>query len=91
MRKISKALLDPHGYDPQDDRPRGVTGGTITSWNGPPDVDLDALFAKPSDQVSLPGAASAPVSADNQPAAKAPKGEPITFATTAQFITVTIL
>ena len=45
LQKISKALLYPPGGDRLDARPRGISGATITSWDGPPEVNLEALFS----------------------------------------------
>jgi hypothetical protein len=89
MRKLTKAPLYPPDDDRLDARPRGISGATITSWDGPPDIDLDALFSKSSDQVSLTGAASAPVSSPVSTAENKPQDEPLTFATIDQFATVT--
>lgn len=52
MRKISKAKLtrpDRPATDVEfiDSGPRRVAGSTITSWPGPPVIDLTALFARP--------------------------------------------
>jgi hypothetical protein len=91
MRKLSKTLLYPPGDDRLDARPRCISGATITSWDGSPDIDLDTLFSKSNDQVSLTGAASTPVSTKGQTAENKPNNEPLTFATLDQFKTVTIV
>jgi hypothetical protein len=57
MRKISKARLAGHDQPMTeveflDSGPGRVAGSTITSWPGPPVIDLVALFARPFSGVS---------------------------------------
>jgi hypothetical protein len=92
MRKISKALPYPPAGDRLNARPRGISGATITSWDGPPpEVDLEALFSKPDNHVSLTGAESQPVRTASRPAADTPEDEPVTFTTPDRFVTVAII
>jgi hypothetical protein len=91
MRKLGKAPLYPPGDDRLDARPRGISGATITSWDGLRDIDLDVLFSKPNDQVSLTGAASTPVNPKGQTADNNPQDEPLTFTTLGQFKIVTMV
>lgn len=62
MRKISKTRSARHDryaleVELPDTRPRRIQGATITSWSGPPDIDLTALFARPASGVTVTGAA----------------------------------
>ena len=62
MRKISRTRLAKDDRDAVsdtvfDNRPRGVSGATITSWQGSHDIDLMALFAGGSEGGSVSGAA----------------------------------
>ena len=91
MRKISKALLYPPGGDRLDARPRGISGATITSWDGPPVADLEALFAKPRDQLSVTGADSQPISSAGWVSIERSKVELVTFTTPERFLTVAIV
>jgi hypothetical protein len=91
MRKHGKPLLFGSGNDRLDTRPRGVSGATITSWDRPKEIDPDALFSRPGDQVSLAGAASTSVSADSQAVADAHQDGRLIFVTPDHFPTVAII
>ena len=88
VRKISKAVLYPPGDDQFDGRPRGISGATITSWDGPPEVDLETLFSNPDNQVSVAGAGSQTVRAASPAATVPTKDEPVSFTTIERFVTV---
>ena len=81
MRKFGKAPLNLNSDDRVDTRPRGISGATITSWDGPRNIDPDALFAASDRQVSVIGAASA----------EAPADEQISFASISQFATIAVI
>jgi len=93
MRKISQSQssinnvnTDDHTYG--DERPRRVAGATITSWNGPPQIDLEALFAGSGAGPTIAGGAR---SASDQPAnatVTLTDGNCITFVGQSQFKTV---
>ena len=78
--------------DLDDARPGRIRGATITSWNGPPEVDLAALFARPSGQASVTGSGQVTVTADPKPAepgiVQLSDGTQITFATAGQFTVI---
>jgi hypothetical protein len=63
MRKISKIRssdLDRtarEGYV-ENSRPLRIPGATITSWSAAPDINLDALFARPIPGATIAGAAA---------------------------------
>lgn len=90
-KKISKALLYPPSDDRLDARPRGISGATITSWDGPPEVDLEALFSRSDDHVSVTGSASQAVPAASPTPVDVPKDEQVAFTTPDQFATVAIV
>lgn len=60
MRKISKtrstAARGAMDADLRGNRPLRVPGATITSWRGPPDIDLNAIFSRPASGVTVAGA-----------------------------------
>jgi hypothetical protein len=91
MRKISKAVLYPPGDGDHDARPRGISGATITSWDGSHEIDLVALLSRSGDQVSIAGAASAPVNNHVQRAADSPDDSLLKFASVGEFLTVAIV
>ena len=43
-----------------DANPGRIHGATITSWNGPPEIDLALLFGNSSSKVSVSGGAQPP-------------------------------
>ncbi|HBK06682.1 MAG TPA: hypothetical protein DDZ81_12565 [Acetobacteraceae bacterium] len=91
MRKISKARFARDDKDPQTDlrddhRPRGVPGATITSWQGPCEIDLTALFARPTTGASVAGAAGGADAPRNAVALS--DGTEISFASPADFTSV---
>ena len=43
-----------------DTNPGRIHGATITSWNGPPAIDLASLFANASSKVSVAGSTQPP-------------------------------
>lgn len=62
MRKLSKSrsmadLGYAIGLGRDDERPRCVAGGTITSWPGVIDIDLSAILARPASGGTIGGAA----------------------------------
>jgi len=73
--------------------PGRIKGATITSWRGPPRVDLEALFAKPATGATVGGSGGTgpggpPAERDEASGAKAKTvslsdGTQITFATAA--------
>jgi hypothetical protein len=93
MRKISQTRPvqgEQQGFDTErsDPRPRRVPGATITSWNGSPDIDLDALFAQPGKGPTVLGGT---VAGNNRPArgtVSLSDGTKITFTRSDQFIDV---
>jgi hypothetical protein len=91
VRKTSKTLLYPPGDDRIDARPRGVSGATITSWDGPPEVDLEPLFSKPDDHASLGGAVSQAAGSVSRVAADTSKYELFTLTTPERLVTVAII
>jgi hypothetical protein len=61
MRKISKTRslsLDRNATDTDlhETRPLRIAGGTITSWPGSVDIDLDSFFARPLSGPTVAGA-----------------------------------
>lgn len=97
MRKISRKRLGSKEHqaavdDRQDERPRCIQGATITSWNGPPEIDLEALFAKPANGPSVTGAGTAPARENRreQGTVALSDGTQITFANPYQFKTVAV-
>jgi hypothetical protein len=91
MRKISKVVFYPTGDGGHDARPRGISGATITSWGGSYEIDLDALLSKRGDQVSIGGAAYAPVSDRVLMATNPLDGTVIDFAQVEDFLTVAVV
>ncbi len=91
MRKASRTLGPyPHAHDAElkDARPGRIHGATITSWNGPPEVDLAALFAGSSGTtVSGSGQPNDPMESAVPEAGvvRLSDGTQITFATAGQF------
>ena len=75
-----------------DARPGRIRGATITSWNGPPEVDLAALFARPSGGASVTGSGQATKTPETKPATpgivQLSDGTQITFATAGQFTVI---
>jgi hypothetical protein len=43
-----------------DANPGRIHGATITSWNGPPEIDLASLFANSPSKVSVSGSGQQP-------------------------------
>ncbi len=91
MRKSSKVELYPPGNDRLDARPWGISGATITSWDGPLGGDLEAFFRKPSEQVSVAGAGSSSASAGGGATAAKPDVRVVDFTTPDQFVTVAVI
>jgi hypothetical protein len=92
MRKISKSRSAIDRQSPADDnrldeRPRGISGATITSWNGSPEIDLDALFAGSANGPTVAGAA--PVGVRDRETVALSDGTRITFSDPKQFKCVT--
>jgi hypothetical protein len=99
VRKISKTRSSNRernavDADLVDTGPRRIAGGTITSWHGSPDIDLDAFFARTTPDATVTGAASAKIAQVVRPAAgtvSLSDGTRITFATAGQFDTVELV
>ena len=96
MRKLRRRLVarsvDPPGVELDDAPPGRIPGATITSWDGPPDIDLAAFFAGSHTGESVAGSRrhSAPPEAKPAPAKKTvclSDGTEITFAATNQSVT----
>jgi hypothetical protein len=93
MRKISqsKSAIDnrcTEDHTDADERPRRIPGATITSWNGAPQIDLEALFERSTSGPTVAGAAKAgPVRHANETVALA-DGSRITFVGPNQFKSV---
>jgi hypothetical protein len=99
MRKISKIRslgLDRNATDTdlRETRPLRIAGGTITSWSGSVDIDLDNFFARPLPGPTVAGASATKVKTTNDLSLQdRPKagtvslsdGSPITFASANQF------
>ena len=94
MRKANTILSTRPGEpatDLTDARPGRIQGATITSWNGPPEIDLAALFARPTGEATIAGGGQR-----IEPIEAAPPsgtvhladGTQITFATAGQFTVV---
>ena len=86
MRKISKTRSmssENSGFDAErsDTRPRRIHGATITSWSGPVEVDLDALFARPCREATVAGAPAKPDSHADKNTISLSDGTEITFST----------
>ena len=72
-----------------DANPGRIHGATITSWNGPPEIDLALLFGNPSPKVSVSGGTQPPQFAPDDRGSKAETvslsdGTKIFFATAAE-------
>jgi len=69
-----------------DASPGRIHGATITSWNGPPDIDVTSLFANAASKVSVGGGAQSPQltpagQATDASTVRLSDGTKITFAT----------
>jgi hypothetical protein len=93
MRKSRTNIQTPDhetlDNDLLDARPGRIQGATITSWPGPPEVDLASLFAKPDAGGTVSGSTAkpaAPVPVHNQSprTISLSDGTEITFATADQ-------
>jgi hypothetical protein len=93
MRKISqfKSAIDnlcTEDHTGADERPRRVPGATITSWNGPPQIDLDALFDRSASGPTVAGAAKASPDRAKDNTVSLADGSRITFVRPNQFESV---
>jgi hypothetical protein len=95
MRKASTSLRTRPGKteaDLSDARPGRIQGATITSWTGPPEIDLGALFAKPAGDATVGGGGQRiePIEAvqSGSGTVRLSDGTQITFATAGQFTVV---
>ena len=89
---IRQTPADHVAAELDDSRPGRIRGATITSWNGPPEIDLAALFARPSGEASVTGSGRATDTTDPNPVApgtvRLSDGTQITFATAGQFTVI---
>jgi hypothetical protein len=90
MRRISKTRTghderNPVGYDRTQERPLHVPGATVTSWNGSPEIDLDALFAKPAGGATVAGGTPGAANHRDPETVSLSDGTRITFADPDQF------
>jgi hypothetical protein len=93
MRKItqSKSAIDnqcTEDHTLEDGRPRRIQGATITSWNGPPRVDLEALFDRSTGGPTVTGAARTVPDRPVSETVALPDGSRITFVSADQFKSV---
>jgi hypothetical protein len=93
MRKISKARTERQERRGSEEeqpgsRPGRIAGATITSWHGSPEVDLSALFAKPSRRATVTGSAPAEASRPESKPISLSDGTEITFTSPDHFKSV---
>jgi hypothetical protein len=93
MRKISqsKSAIDNLRTQDQtyaDERPRRIPGATITSWNGAPQIDLDALFEQSTSGPTVAGAAKSGPTRPADDTVSLTDGSRITFVGPNQFKSV---
>jgi hypothetical protein len=93
MRKISKAksaIDNQYIEDPNDvdERRRRIPGTTITSWNGSPEIDLGAVFARPANSPTVAGATKAAPDRAARDTVALTDGTQITFSRADQFTNV---
>ncbi len=95
MRKSKTIITEPADQadaDGGNSRPGRIHGATITSWNGPPEVDLLALFAKPAGDATVGGGGRRIEPMDSRQLSagtvRLSDGTQITFTTAGQFTMV---